>query len=62
MTSIDTIVKVSTKFLDEPAGPAEKAIWKRTYAIYLTSTGKSPKEAANERPKLTTLLPILKSL
>ena len=37
---IDTNVKVSTKFLTESAGPAEKEIWKLTYVTYLKITGK----------------------
>ena len=43
MNLIDTTVKVSTKWIDEYAGPAEKETWKKTYVIYLTSVGKSPK-------------------
>ena len=62
MSLIETNVKVSTKFLTESAAPAEKENWKMTYVTYLKITGKSPEDAKTERPKLTTLLPILQSL
>ena len=40
MSYIDTSVKVSTKFLTESAGAAEKEVWKLTYVTYLKITGK----------------------
>lgn len=62
MPQIDTNTKVSQTFLVKAPGPSEKEIWRKAYVKYLIMTNKKPRAAANERPRYSSLLLILKEL
>ena len=51
-----------TNFLDETPNENDKVIWRRAYASYLLTTGKTPEACAHVPNNLVTLLPILGEL
>ena len=59
---INSATNETPKFLDDTPDDDDKVTWKRAYASYLFTTGKTPEACSHVPNNLATLLPILGEL